>query len=181
VLKILNLDDMRDFGISDIHSDCGQAAADVSRPLMPAHCGEGLGGPDPGDFSFKPGCPTSLLGGANCTISLIFKPTTTGTRTATLSITDAVGTQTTSLTGIGEPTITSFTPTSGPAGTLVTITGTSLTGTTKVTFGGVAATTFTVKSATQVTAKVPTGAQTGKIGITTNGVTIASSPTYTVN
>jgi hypothetical protein len=42
VLKILNLDDMRDFGISDLHGDCGQAAADVSRPLMPAHCGEGL-------------------------------------------------------------------------------------------------------------------------------------------
>jgi hypothetical protein len=33
---------MRDFGISDLHGDCGQAAADVSRPLMPAHCGEGL-------------------------------------------------------------------------------------------------------------------------------------------
>jgi hypothetical protein len=32
-----------------------------------------------------------------------------------------------------------------------------------------------------VTAKVPAGAKTGKIGITTNGVTIASSPTFTVN
>ncbi len=140
-----------------------------------------LGGPDPGDFSFKSGCPTSLLGGANCTLSVTFKPTTTGTRTAVLSITDAAGTQTTSLTGIGEPTITSLTPTSGPVGTLVMITGTSLTGTTKVTFAGVAATTFTVKSATQVTAKVPAGAKTGKIGITTNGVTIAGSPTFTVN
>ena len=36
------LDDMRDFGISDLHGDCGQAAADVARLLMPTHGGEGL-------------------------------------------------------------------------------------------------------------------------------------------
>jgi hypothetical protein len=98
-----------------------------------------------------------------------------------LSITDGAGTQTVSLTGIGEATITGFTPPSGPVGTSVTITGTALTGTTKVTFGGVAASTFTVNSDTQVTATVPTGAKTGKIGITTNGVTITSKTNFTVN
>ena len=41
VLKILNLDDMRDFWISDLNGECGQATANVSRPLMPAHWGEG--------------------------------------------------------------------------------------------------------------------------------------------
>jgi hypothetical protein len=50
-----------------------------------------------------------------------------------------------------------------------------------VTFGGVAASTFTVNSDTQVTATVPTGAKTGKIGITTNGVTITSKTNFTVN
>jgi hypothetical protein len=54
---------------------------------------------------------------------------------------------------------------------------TGLTQTTKVTFGGVAATNFT-KSATQVTATVPTGAVTGKIGITTAGGTATSATVF---
>jgi FG-GAP-like repeat/IPT/TIG domain len=140
-----------------------------------------LGGADPGDFSLKSACGTSLSGGANCTLTIVFTPTTTGKRTATLSIVDGDGTQTVSLTGDGEQTITSFTPTSGPVGTSVTITGTSLTGTTKVTFDGVAATTFKVVSETEITATVPTGAKTGKIGVTTNGVTVDSKTSFTVN
>jgi uncharacterized repeat protein (TIGR03803 family) len=78
------------------------------------------------------------------------------------------------------PVITSFTPESGPVGTEVTITGTGLTGATAVTFGGVKATTFSVKSATEVTADVPTGAKTGAIAITTPGGTATTSETFTV-
>jgi hypothetical protein len=50
-------------------------------------------------------------------------------------------------------------------GTSVTITGVSLTQATRVAFGAVAAAAFTVNSDTQITATVPTGAKTGKIGI----------------
>jgi hypothetical protein len=78
------------------------------------------------------------------------------------------------------PSIKSFTPTSGPVGTPVTITGVSLTQTTKVAFGGVKATTLTVNSDTQVTADVPTGAKTGKITITTPGGTATSAAVFTV-
>jgi uncharacterized repeat protein (TIGR03803 family) len=78
------------------------------------------------------------------------------------------------------PTITSFTPTTGIIGTTVVITGTSLTQTSRVTFGGVAATAFTVNSDTQVTVTVPTGAITGKIAITTPGGTATSSAAFTV-
>jgi uncharacterized repeat protein (TIGR03803 family) len=78
------------------------------------------------------------------------------------------------------PQILSFSPTSGPVGTSVTITGVSLTQTEKVTFGGVAATSFTVNSDTQVTATVPTGAVTGHIAITTAGGTATSSGNFTV-
>jgi hypothetical protein len=42
VLEILNLDDVSDFRMADLHGDCGQPAADVARPLKPVHCGEGL-------------------------------------------------------------------------------------------------------------------------------------------
>ena len=78
------------------------------------------------------------------------------------------------------PQIISFSPTSGPVGTQVVITGVSLIQTTKVTFGGVAATAFTVNSDTQVTATVPTGAKSGKIAITTPGGTATSSTSFTV-
>jgi uncharacterized repeat protein (TIGR03803 family) len=78
------------------------------------------------------------------------------------------------------PSIKSFTPTSGTVGTPVTITGVSLKQASKVTFGGVKATTFTVNSDTQVTADVPTGAKTGKIAITTPGGTATSSTVFTV-
>lgn len=61
------------------------------------------------------------------------------------------------------PGIFSFSPASGPVGTKVTITGSGLTGATKVTFGGVKATSYTVDSGTQITATVPTGAKTGRL------------------
>ncbi|MEN3940455.1 choice-of-anchor D domain-containing protein [Prosthecobacter sp. SYSU 5D2] len=55
------------------------------------------------------------------------------------------------------PTVTGINPSSGSTagGTVVTITGTDLTGATAVTFGGTNATAFTVNRATQITATVP--------------------------
>jgi len=78
------------------------------------------------------------------------------------------------------PRITSFSPTSGAVGTSVIISGTGFTGATRVTFGGVSATSFSVFRGDQVTATVPTGAQTGKIQITTPGGTATSSGVFTV-
>lgn len=78
------------------------------------------------------------------------------------------------------PTVTSFTPTSGPYGTSVVITGTNYTGVTSVTFGGVAATTFVVNSPTQITATVPNGAVTGKIAVTNAAGTGTSASDFTV-
>jgi uncharacterized repeat protein (TIGR03803 family) len=78
------------------------------------------------------------------------------------------------------PVILSFSPTSGSVGTKVTITGSGFTGASKVTFGGVKATTFSVDSDTQITATVPTGAKTGKIQVTTPGGTATSATDFTV-
>ena len=61
-----------------------------------------LGGTDPGDFSETSNCGTSRKAKAVCTITVTFTPTVTGTRTATLSIVDAVGTQTVQLNGTGQ-------------------------------------------------------------------------------
>ena len=81
---------------------------------------------------------------------------------------------------IAAPTITGFTPTSGPVGTSVTITGTNFTGATAVKFNGVSQPTFTVNSATQIVAAVPSGATTGKISVTTPGGTANSANNFTV-
>jgi hypothetical protein len=79
------------------------------------------------------------------------------------------------------PTITSFTPPSGPVGTTVTITGTGLTQTTAVTFDKVPATSIPTKSDIRVTVVVPAGAKTGKIAITTDGGSATSTASFTVN
>jgi len=63
-------------------------------------------GTNRGDFSETNTCPASsstLAVGANCTISVTFKPTATGNRTASVTITDDAGSspQSVSLTGTG--------------------------------------------------------------------------------
>ncbi len=78
------------------------------------------------------------------------------------------------------PTISSFSPSSGPVGTLVTINGTGLMQATKVTFNGKSAS-FTTVSDIEVTATVPTGATTGKIKVTTKGGSVTSATSFTVN
>jgi hypothetical protein len=45
-------------------------------------------GADQGDYSQTNSCPSSLNPGASCPISVTFDPTTTGTRTAGLTVTD---------------------------------------------------------------------------------------------
>ncbi|MFA6147666.1 MAG: IPT/TIG domain-containing protein [bacterium] len=84
-----------------------------------------------------------------------------------------------SFTVTGAPAISSVSPTSGPAGTDVTINGTYFqTGVTSlfVRFNGVLADNVTVVSDNQVTAKVPAAAGTGPVSVTSNYGT-AYSPT----
>ena len=71
--------------------------------------------------------------------------------------------------------ITSFSPSTGPAGTLVTITGTNFSAATAVKFGAAPATTYTIVSNTTIIAEVPSGAPTDKISIT-----VASCPAFSL-
>lgn len=68
------------------------------------------------------------------------------------------------------PTITSFTPTGAGSGVSVVITGTVLSNASAVSFGGTAATSFVVNSATQITAIVASGAS-GSVSVTSPGGT----------
>jgi len=80
----------------------------------------------------------------------------------------------------GVPTIASFTPASGPAGSSVTISGTNFNGATAVRFNGASASSFTVTSATAIQATVPAGATTGPLSVTTPGGTVISASNFAV-
>ncbi|PYV42260.1 MAG: hypothetical protein DMG06_14570 [Acidobacteria bacterium] len=105
----------------------------------------------------------------------------TGATTGKISVTTGLGT------GVSQnsfaipatPVVTSFSPTSGPVGTVVTITGNNFTCITSVAFNGTVST-FTVDSGTQIHATVPTGATTGRISVTNGAGTGASAPDFTV-
>jgi uncharacterized repeat protein (TIGR03803 family) len=81
------------------------------------------------------------------------------------------------------PQIFSFSPPSGPVGTSVIITGESFTGANDVLIGCDSDQTpmsFTVDSDTQITAIVPAGAVSGKIGVRTRGGNVSSATGFGV-
>jgi hypothetical protein len=82
----------------------------------------------------------------------------------------------------GAPTISAVSPITGntAGGTTITITGTNLIGTTSLTVGGIAATSVTVLSATQVTAITPAGTAGVKdIVLSTAGGSVTSAGSFT--
>jgi plastocyanin len=77
------------------------------------------------------------------------------------------------------PAVSKFTPTSGRAGIKVTITGHNLAHATSVKFNGTSAV-ISSDSTTRIVVKVPVGATTGKIAITTSSGTATSAKVFTV-
>ena len=61
------------------------------------------GGTNPGQFTHSSGRPTQLAVGAQCTAAVYFKPTSTGSKSATLKVTPGGGAavKTVALTGTG--------------------------------------------------------------------------------
>jgi plastocyanin len=83
------------------------------------------------------------------------------------------------ITVFAAPTISSFAPTSGPVGATVTITGQNISHARRVTFNGTAAV-ISSDSSTKIVTRVPTGATTGRIAVTTLGGTATSSSVFTI-
>lgn len=84
------------------------------------------------------------------------------------------------VTASAAPTITSFAPTGGPAGSIVTITGTNLCNPSAVTFNNIPAVVFTATNATTIVATVPATATTGKVSVTTAAGTATTTTDFTV-
>ncbi|MBC7618629.1 MAG: IPT/TIG domain-containing protein [Candidatus Saccharibacteria bacterium] len=92
-------------------------------------------------------------------------------------------TTTTPSAAVVTPVVTDISPVTGPAGTVVTITGTSFSTTAAnnvVTFNGVAAT-VTNATATQLTVSVPATASTGTITVSVRGQTATAATVFTVS
>ena len=107
-----------------------------------------------------------------------------GATTGPLVVTTPGGSASTPFTVTGVvagPTITSISPTSGPVTTVVTITGTGLTGVSSVKFGGGVSAAFTPVSDTKVTATVPTGAKTGPVSVSGPNGSATSSQSFRVS
>jgi hypothetical protein len=116
-------------------------------------------------------------------------PVPTGASTGSVIVTvGGVASNGVTFTVLPTPTLTSVTPTSGPAGTSVTIVGTNFgasQGTSTVQFNGTSATS-TSWNATTIVVPVPTGATTGNVVVTVSGVasnaiafTVIPTPTIT--
>jgi predicted small lipoprotein YifL len=88
--------------------------------------------------------------------------------------------QTGAFTVIPCPSINGFSPGSGAVGTSVVVTGNNLTGVTAVKFNNNASASFTVDSATQITAVVPSNAVTGAITIGRPGCSDVQTASFTV-
>lgn len=138
---------------------------------------------DAGGVSVKFGTGTAItftVVNASQITATVPADATTGKITVTTSVGSVLSAS--NFTVIGLPTITSFLPGSGGVGTDVTITGTNFINVSAVKFNNttVAVGNFTVVSATQINMKVPAGATTGKIWVTTPAGTAVSAGDFTV-
>jgi hypothetical protein len=128
------------------------------------------------------GVPATFTVASPTTLTLMVPATAA---TGAIAVTTPGGTATSSssfavLPATPAATITGFSPSSAAPGTMVTVSGTNLSGATAVTLNSVAITGFTVVNSTTITFTVPTGAATGPLAVTTPGGTATSSMPFTV-
>jgi hypothetical protein len=104
-------------------------------------------GTNPTSFSKTTTCGASLAASATCTVTLTFKPTVTGTNSATLKVADNAGTgsQTASITGTGA---------TGTGGAVISLSATSLTFANTIDGTSSVAQTITVKNTGTATANL---------------------------
>src|SRR5262249_55803142 len=104
-----------------------------------------------------------------------------GATSGRITVTTPAGTATSAsnFTVARPPTITGFSPTRGPGGTVVSIDGSEFAGASGGPFGGKSAG-FSVLSSTRIQASVPSGARTGRITVTTPAGTATSAGDFTV-
>ncbi|WP_345718612.1 IPT/TIG domain-containing protein [Kineosporia mesophila] len=188
-------------GLANVNLDVGTSECGTTVPAQPAVSGiSPTRGPEAGGTSVTVtgtgflGTTDVKFGTTSATSYTITSPTSitavapAGTGTTDVRVINPAGTSANTAaddyTYVPRPVITAVAPVRGPTagGTTVTVTGTNLTAATAVSFGGTAATSFTVDSATQITAVAPAGSA-GQIDVrvTTGGgqSTVVTADRYT--
>jgi arylsulfatase A-like enzyme len=139
--------------------------------------GSSLGSPTSVTFN---GHGASILSSTSSSISTVVPQAATSGR---IAVTTRFGTGTSqsnfTVTAPSTPNISSFSPTSGPVGTGVTISGTNLASAQNVKFNGTSAPILS-NTQTVITTTVPSGATSGRISVTTAGGTDTSQHGFTV-
>ncbi|MEU8822293.1 IPT/TIG domain-containing protein [Streptomyces sp. NPDC048636] len=137
--------------------------------------GSGFTGATAVTFGFQPAVSFTVV--SSTQITAVVPPGSAGAVPVTVT---TLGGTSGSVTYIylAAPALTSVVPNQGPTagGTTVTLTGSGLLGATSVLFGATPATSFTVVSATQITATAPPGSGTVQITVTTPGGTSNGVP-----
>lgn len=130
---------------------------------------------------------TSLGVDTTAPYSVAWKPAAAGNYILTARATDSQGAVGTSVSAkvnvvapIPAPTISSFSPASGPVGASIVINGTNLSAVTGVQFNGVAASVWKLVSATQISVTVPLAASTGAVKVSTPTASATSPTAFTV-
>lgn len=123
------------------------------------------------------GTPATVTSATATSVKLVIPA---GATSGTITVTNAAGSATTPTNLTIKPKIASFTPGAGPTGSLVTVAGGGLTGTTIVKFGTKTAS-FTVVDDATITATVPNAFTTGKIAVTTPGGSASSATSFAVS
>lgn len=118
--------------------------------------------------------PTSAAG--NVAVS------SAGSGTQSVAVTGTITATVVTPPAAGVPSVTGFAPTSGPVGTLVTLTGANFLGATAVSLNGTALPGFSVMSASIITVPVPAGTALGSglLTVTTPGGTATSATAFAV-
>ncbi len=138
--------------------------------------------PIPGNNIVKFNGVPATITSSSATSLTVTVPTGATTGTITVTSNGMTASSTTPFVVLNVPTIISFTPSQGPVGTVVTLTGknfSDLPASNIVAFNSVSAV-VTASTATSITTTVPAGASTGPITISVNGQSTASSSDFTV-
>ncbi|WP_285597436.1 IPT/TIG domain-containing protein [Kineosporia sp. NBRC 101731] len=188
-------------GLANVNLDVGTSECGTKVPTQPAVSGiSPVKGPEAGGTSVTVtgsgflGTTDVKFGSTSATSYTINSLTSitavapAGTSTTDVRVVNPAGTSANTAaddyTYVPRPVITAVAPVRGPTagGTTVTITGTNLTAATAVSFGGTAATGFSVDSATQITAVAPAGSA-GQVDVRVTTVggqsTVVTADQYT--
>ncbi|HTH46321.1 MAG TPA: hypothetical protein VMB21_02295 [Candidatus Limnocylindria bacterium] len=118
--------------------------------------------------------------GTNINANTVTAVVPINTFTAPITVITANGTNTSATPFYLPPQVNGLSPSTGPVGTVVTLTGVNFTGTTKVELAGQSLAGFTVTATNKITVTVPDGAVSGKFRVTTPGGVDDSADTFTV-